>query len=305
MRGGESVRVAGEVVVMLVREVPRRHVLVHFGNARRNGPRPSENGGWRKGLAQIGLDAVANVADEVFVGAPVAEGGPPGFGCRRTLHGAGGDGVVFEFTFFDAAVADKGAEDESVGGGGGEEEFDGGVEGAGLLAAVGAEDLRDAVEGDGYHYEGEGEEEDELDFAFGGVLAAEDDGDGEEDEEEVGDDVAHGHGEELGVPLTALTAGVREDLPVVGKGAALGEVADDDGDEGCGEGAADEQQADVVGPLPGYVQTLEKLEDGVLQGPQATLGETLSAGVLGPKTADAGMVRGTTDWWRRVTYVAA
>ena len=131
-----------------------------------------------------------------------------------------------------------------------------------------ADDLRDAVDGDGDDDEAEGEEEHELDLALGRHLAAEDDGDGDEDEEQVRDDVADGHGQELRVPLATLAAGVGEDLPVVGEGSALGQVADDDGDESSDQGGADDEQGDVVRTLPGDVETYKELENGELENPK-------------------------------------
>lgn len=86
-------------------------------------------------FAQIGLDAVADVADQILVGTPVTQGraaatvggAPAGTRAGGALERTGGDGAVFVLALFDTAVADEGAEDEGVGGGGGEEQFDGGV----------------------------------------------------------------------------------------------------------------------------------------------------------------------------------
>lgn len=269
-----------EAVGVIGREGPRVHVV---GDDEAGGDVAAAalfgHGGGR-GLAEVGFHAVADVADEVFVAAPVAEGGgAAGVDGGGAVEGGGGDGIVFEFALLEAAVADEGAQDQGVGGGCGEEELDRGEEGAGLLAALGADDLRDAVDGDSDHNKTETEEEDQLNLALGRHLAAEDDRDGDEDEEQVRDDVADGHGEELRVPLAALAAGVGEDLPVVGEGLALGEVADDDGDEGSDEGGADDEQGDVVRPLPGDVETYKELEDGALENPKPGFG-TVSVWVL-------------------------
>lgn len=78
------------------------------------------------------------------------------------------------------------------------------------------------------------------DLPFHGHGGAEYDWDGEDDEEEVGDDVACAHGDELGVPLATLRSGVRYHLPIVGEGATFGESCDDDADEGEHQEPADE-----------------------------------------------------------------
>ena len=70
-------------------------------------------------------------------------------------------------------------------------------------------------------------------------MALDDQGDGENDEKQVGKDVAGGQGDELDEALTTLTAGVRQDLPVMLEGMTLDEIANDDGDEGEAEGASD------------------------------------------------------------------
>lgn len=70
-------------------------------------------------------------------------------------------------------------------------------------------------------------------------MALDDDGNGENDEHQVGENVAGGHGDELDVALATLTAGVRQDLPVMFKGIALGKIANDDGDEGEPKGPSD------------------------------------------------------------------
>lgn len=188
-------------------------------------------------LAQLWVDGEADVADEILVAAPVLMEGRAARGCAAAVKRVGGRGAA-EFLLLEAAVADKGAEDEGVGRGGGEEDLDRGEEGAVLLAAVAADDVGDAVERDAHNGEAEGEEEHELDLALDLHVAAQEDGDGEDDEHEVGEDVAGGHGDELDVALAALAAGIGEDLPVVVEGPALDEVADDDGDEGGEQGPA-------------------------------------------------------------------
>lgn len=64
--------------------------------------------------------------------------------------------------------------------------------------------MRDAVDGHADDAKGKGEEQDQLDLAGQAHLGTDDHGDGEEDEEEVGNNIADGHGNELGVALAAL-----------------------------------------------------------------------------------------------------
>lgn len=137
--------------------------------------------------------------------------------------------------FLDALVANEGADDEGIGDGGREEDLDAGPEGAVVLGALVTEDVGDAAEGDADGDEGEAEEQGEHGFARERHVRVKDEGDGEDDEEEVGRYVGNGHGEELGVALPALRAGVGDDLPVVRYGAALSEVGDHDGNHGCAE----------------------------------------------------------------------
>lgn len=51
--------------------------------------------------------------------------------------------------------------------------------------------------------------------------------------------------------MATLTTRVRQDLPVMSKGVALGEIANDNGDEGEAEGASDGDEGVVMGSLPG------------------------------------------------------
>lgn len=98
-------------------------------------------------------------------------------------------------------------------------------------------------------------------------MGADDHGDGEENEEEVGDDVADGHGDELGVALAALTSRVRKDLPVHVEGPAFDEVGDDDGDEGGDEGDPNEDEGYFIRTLPADVEPFEEFQNGVFENP--------------------------------------
>lgn len=154
-------------------------------------------------------------------------------GGEGALHGACGAELVLRF--LDALVADEGADDEGVCDGSREEDLDAGPKGAVVLGTMVAEDGGHAAEGDADGDEGEAEEQCEHGFAWERHVRVEDEGDGEDDEEEVGRYVGYGHGDELGVALSAFGAGVGDDLPVVRDGAALDEVGDYDGNHGCAE----------------------------------------------------------------------
>lgn len=224
---------------------------------------------------ELRVDGDADVTDEVLVAAPlVVEGGPSDVAAAVKRVG---DGGLAELLLLDTAVADKGAEDKGVCGGRGKDELDRGEEGTVLLAAALLDDVGNAVEGNTDDAKAEGEEEGELDLVLDRHAAAQDDGDGEEDEEQVGEDVARGRGDELGVALAAAGAGVREDLPVVGKGTAFGQVAYDDGGKGEEEEPADDDKGAVVGAFPGDVgEATEEFEDCVFEGPEAE-GKQLAA----------------------------
>ena len=81
--------------------------------------------------------------------------------------------------------------------------------------------------------------------------AAHHDRHGEHDEQQVREDVADRDGEQLRVALPAARARVGRDLPVVGKGLALGEVGDEDGEEGGCEGDAGDAQEEGVAVFAG------------------------------------------------------
>lgn len=108
------------------------------------------------------------------------------------------------------------------------------------MGALGADNVRDAVDGDADDAKGEGEEQDQLELAGQAHLGADNHRDGEENEEKVGNDIADGHGEELDVALAALTSRVRKNSRVHAEGPAFDDVGDDDGDEGGDEGDFDE-----------------------------------------------------------------
>lgn len=219
-------------------------------------------------VAQLGLDAEAQIAHEVFVAAPMAiSRRTAGANDAGALHGVD-DRAGAELVFLDAAVADKGAQDERVGGGGGEKQFDGGEQGAELLVAVLLDNAGGAVDGDADNAQAQREEEDKLDLAFDGLVAEEDDWNREEDEQEVRDDVAHGHGQQLGKALSTVAARVGIDSPVVGEGLALSQVADHDGDKGGYENAANGDEGDLGEAFrQGIADALEELEDSDLEDP--------------------------------------
>ncbi|KFY15896.1 hypothetical protein V491_05518, partial [Pseudogymnoascus sp. VKM F-3775] len=127
------------------------------------------------------------------------------------------------------------ANHQGVGDGGCKEDLDAGPEGAIVLGAVVAEDVGDTAEGYADRNEREAEEHGEHGLAGERHVGAEDEGNGKDDEEEVGRYVGYGHGDELGVALPALGAGVGDDLPVLRDRAALSEVGDHDGNHGCAE----------------------------------------------------------------------
>lgn len=94
------------------------------------------------------------------------------------------------------------------------------------------------------------------------------DGNREEDQQEICDDVADCHGEQLHKALPTLTPRIRHDLPVVLERLALREVCDADCNEGGSQSAADHLEEYEMGPSPGCAcETLEELEDGVFQDP--------------------------------------
>lgn len=112
-------------------------------------------------------------------------------------------------------------------------------------------DVRYAVEGDADDGQAQREEQDELYFSADRHGAADNDGNGKDDEEQVGKNVARGHGDELHVALTALSAWIGQDLPIVVERLAFGEVTDDDGNKGEEEGPAEGDEGGLVGALPG------------------------------------------------------
>ena len=122
--------------------------------------------------------------------------------------------------------------------------------------------MGDPITGDSDNKEVEGEEHDQLDFAFLAHLAPYDDGYGEEDEQQVRDDVADSHGDELRIPLPTLSSRIREDLPIMRKRPAFHQITDDDGKEGGPQDAPEDHERQLVGPLPADVEPLEELEDG-------------------------------------------
>ena len=67
-----------------------------------------------------------------------------------------------------------------------------------------------------------------------GHVGFEDDGNGEADEDDVGDDIACGHCNELRYSLSAHRARVWNDLPVMVEWLAFGQSRNDDCDEGNG-----------------------------------------------------------------------
>ena len=132
----------------------------------RNRRRSRQTGSW---VRELGPESDTQVADKVGVAAPSHsrdEGTATGE-VITSIHIATGGASEAETLFFDAAVADEGAEDEGVGDGGGGEDFEGGEEGAELLVRVAGDGCGDAV--DGYDDEdgGEAEEEGEGDFTVG------------------------------------------------------------------------------------------------------------------------------------------
>jgi hypothetical protein len=56
-----------------------------------------------------------------------------------------------------------------------------------------------------------------------------------QEETEVCDDVEGGHGEEIGVPASAVRSGVWDNLPVMAEGLTCSEIADDYREEGDDE----------------------------------------------------------------------
>jgi hypothetical protein len=90
----------------------------------------------------------------------------------------------------------------------------------------------DSVAGDSDQDQGEAEQEDEAELALHGYLGHEYYRDGEGDEEEIGNDIAGAHGDEVGVARATTRPGVRANLPVVVEGLALGQRCDDHGNQG-------------------------------------------------------------------------
>lgn len=69
-------------------------------------------------------------------------------------------------------------------------------------------------------------------------------------EEQVGDDVAGAHSNELRIALTTLGPRVWHDLPVVGEGLAFCQGSDYDGSESDGEEPPNKVEAQFVLPSP-------------------------------------------------------
>lgn len=109
-------------------------------------------------------------------------------------------------------------------------------------------------------------------------MTAQNDRDREEDEQQVCNDVAGSHGDKLSVSLSALAAGVWQNLPIVGERVTFSEITNDHGDEGEEENPPDGKEGGLVRAHPGHTgETLEKLEDSKLEHPQSAVKEERSA----------------------------
>ena len=186
---------------------------------------------------QTGIKPDAQVADKICIRAPmvVSDGGPAGGRLFQALAERGS----FELLLLQATVPDEGSNDNGVRYGSGSEDLEGGQQGAILLGSSVGDDGRYPVAGNGHQNERESEEQRQGDLAARGHGGQLDDGDGEHDQEQVSDDVASPHGDELRIALATLRPRVRGDLPVVVEGLALGQGGDDHGDEGDCEEEAD------------------------------------------------------------------
>ena len=100
--------------------------------------------------------------------------------------------------------------------------------------------------------------------------AARDDRHGEDDQQQVREDVARRDGQQLRVALAAARARVGRNLPVVGERLALGEVGDQDGEEGGREGDARDAQQEGVALLAGRAgEAVEEFEGDDFEEPEA------------------------------------
>jgi len=94
--------------------------------------------------------------------------------------------------------------------------------------------MRHAIQRHRYRRQTQREQQYKLKLSFRRQHRPYDDRDRETDEQQVGEHIRDGHGQKLGITLATAAAWVGEDLPVVGEGAAFGQVGDDDGNEGGG-----------------------------------------------------------------------
>lgn len=106
----------------------------------------------------------------------------------------------------------------------------------------------------------------------------ENDWNGEGDEEQVGDDIAGPHRDELRVALTTFGSGVWHDLPVMVERLAFGQGSNDDGDEGHSEEPSNALEPDFILSSPHLAcQPLEELGDREFCDPEAALEVRLGA----------------------------
>ena len=189
-------------------------------------------------------------------------------GMIQALADRGRADVSAVLGLLEAAITDEGADDDGVGGRCGGEDFHGCYQRPVALRAPAVNDRRHAEQGNGDHDQRQGQEERERDLLLPRHAGSEDDGDGESDEQQIGNDVAGAHGDEIGVTGAAFGSRIGDDLPVVVEGLTLGQRGYHDGHEGRGEEHVDELEKDAHGPLPDHArQALEELAHGQLGGP--------------------------------------
>lgn len=166
----------------------------------------------------------------------VGDGSPAGSRLLKALAERGS----LELLLLQTAVPDEGSYNDSVRDGCSCKNLEGGEQGAVLLRSSMRDDRRYPVTGDGHQYQRKGEQKGQRDLATSRHGRQMDDGDGEHDQEQVSDNVACPHGDELRIALTTLRPWIRGDLPVVVKGLALRQGRDEHGDEGCRKEEADD-----------------------------------------------------------------
>ena len=89
-----------------------------------------------------------------------------------------------------------------------------------------------------------------MDLALDLHMTLQDDGDREEDEQQICQDVANSHCEEMRISLTAGAARIRKNLPVILSRSTFGEVTNDNGGKSSDENPANCDQCPLRRPFP-------------------------------------------------------